>query len=634
MSNPWDLSRLASASPPSSSSTGDKRNLIPPDPPDPTPTLSLELFPVLSPTTSSKRLNRTRGSVLSTESSPFSHSNQTAQQPSVAGPSLTADTEMELEIVSGSVPSPRSETTVAGSVTDAHSNSTVNLTVLPPKTSSPLQTNKAISPTHLSTANSSNHHHSNATDTNRVSATLPPNPVTAEPNPASAPTQSGTQPKAHSFPTLVEKIRRFEDKSLKRLAPATTSATGRPTVLIPDEVFQKGAALHKDFIVCIFNGRPPPYSQIQSVLNHMWGKGTRLEIHNNPASRSLLVRITSDYLKEKILEKGYWYVGDSMFHTEQWTSTHSTKSPSFKSIQIWAHLTGIPLDLRHQDGLSLVAGLVGEPKETDDFTKNLVSLSLSHAKVEVDLTKALPDVVEFTRQSGEVVEVTVSYPWLPPTCSHCKEMGHIAKNCLLIPLPQKNPPIIPPSKTPSKTSTSKTPAKNPSKTPSVPYYRPKTIPIKVTGDATGVNSPGFTPLAPFADPLSPSLTVPPPTLPSTSSSPAELDPPLSLNNTVLASPPKFTSPSKPSRFTKIKTLATLSPITSPLTKQPSLNIPSPTYQPSLKRSRSDPSLSPPNSLSLLTSSLKPPIYPLTSNHFSLLAFLDSSQPTRESAPPS
>ena len=91
---------------------------------------------------------------------------------------------MELEIVSGSVPNPRSETTVVGSVTDAHSNSTVSLTVLPPKTSSPLQTNKAISPTHTSTANPSNHHHSNATDTNRVSATLPPNPVTAEPKPA------------------------------------------------------------------------------------------------------------------------------------------------------------------------------------------------------------------------------------------------------------------------------------------------------------------------------------------------------------------------------------------------------------------------------------------------------------------
>ena len=51
---------------------------------------------------------------------------------------------------------------------------------------------------------------------------------------------------------------------------------------------------------------------------------------------------------------------------------------------------GDPLDLRHTKWLSLVAGLVGEPKETDEFTRNLVSLTLLHVKVEVDLTKPLP----------------------------------------------------------------------------------------------------------------------------------------------------------------------------------------------------------------------------------------------------
>lgn len=61
-----------------------------------------------------------------------------------------------------------------------------------------------------------------------------------------------------------------------------------------------------------------------------------------------------------------------------------------------------------------MAGLIGDPKETDDFTKNLVSLTLSLVKVEVDLTKPLPSVVEFERESGEVVEVAVSYPWVPP----------------------------------------------------------------------------------------------------------------------------------------------------------------------------------------------------------------------------
>ena len=91
------------------------------------------------------------------------------------------------------------------------------------------------------------------------------------------------------------------------------------------------------------------------------------------------------------------------------------------------------MDLRYKEGLSLVAGLIGEPKETYEFTLNLLSLTLSLVKVKVQLSEPLPRVVEFVRQSGEVVEVQVDYPWVPPTCAHCKELGHISRNCLLLP---------------------------------------------------------------------------------------------------------------------------------------------------------------------------------------------------------
>lgn len=94
----------------------------------------------------------------------------------------------------------------------------------------------------------------------------------------------------------------------------------------------------------------------------MWGKGKRLEIHNNPINRYVLVRIQSDYLRHNILEKNIWYVGDSMFHTAQWSSDHSRNNPSLKAIKIWAHLTGVPLDLRYDESLSLVTCLVGEPR--------------------------------------------------------------------------------------------------------------------------------------------------------------------------------------------------------------------------------------------------------------------------------
>ena len=274
--------------------------------------------------------------------------------------------------------------------------------------------------------------------------------------------------------------------------------------------------MHKDFIVCYFNGRSPPFHQIQSVLNHMWGKGKRLEIHKNPLNHSAIVRITSDYQRQKILEKYIWYIGDSMFHTAQWAASHSSTTPILSSIKIWAHLTGVPLDLRHQQGLSLVAGLVGDPRETNDFTLNLVSLTLSHVKVEVDLTKQLPKVVEFSRQSGEVVEVQVDYPWLPATCSHCQELGHVVRNCL------KVPPAPVPTANKQKGKGLATPAKKPSEPSQTKHYvaKKQQVPASASKDASCSSTPkknstsksSFVPPTPtFLTPISVSKPVKDPT---------------------------------------------------------------------------------------------------------------------------
>ncbi|KAJ4881254.1 Uncharacterized protein Rs2_38309 [Raphanus sativus] len=239
------------------------------------------------------------------------------------------------------------------------------------------------------------------------------------------------------------KVKKTIDRSLSRLSPVSLSPEGVPRVIIPEEVYEQGAELHRDFVVCRFFGRLPAYTLIQNVLNYMWGKGKHLEIHMSPATNSVLVRLPNEFIRQKITQKAFWYVDTTMFHVSQWAAHADDYSPSLKRIQLWAHLIGVPFDLIHRQGLSHIAGQIGEPKETDDWTLNLTSISVAHVKVEVDASLPLPSVIEVGRQNGSFVEVSVEYPWVPPICSHCKEIGHILRNCPMLPPPPKN--VTPPA---------------------------------------------------------------------------------------------------------------------------------------------------------------------------------------------
>lgn len=87
--------------------------------------------------------------------------------------------------------------------------------------------------------------------------TLPANPtIPIIPTPPLNTTSSSAPhppaPPPVTNPTLADTLRLKGDKTFQRLAPVTISDTGRPRVLIPDSVFEKGAELHRDFIICYF----------------------------------------------------------------------------------------------------------------------------------------------------------------------------------------------------------------------------------------------------------------------------------------------------------------------------------------------------------------------------------------------
>ncbi|KAH0898116.1 hypothetical protein HID58_047684 [Brassica napus] len=184
---------------------------------------------------------------------------------------------------------------------------------------------------------------------------------------------------------------------------------------------------------CLLGNPKLLFLMLYSKGEQNFTKSVKLEIHLQPQKRPFLVRITNEFTRSKVLAKQLWYVGTSMFYVSEWGSPTASEIPEIVSIPLWAHLSGVSFDLRTNEGLSLAAGLVGEPIETDDYTKNLTDLNVAHVKVEADLTKPLPSSGELLRQNGDIIPISIEYPRTPPSCTHCLCIGHIRNDCIYAP---------------------------------------------------------------------------------------------------------------------------------------------------------------------------------------------------------
>lgn len=153
---------------------------------------------------------------------------------------------------------------------------------------------------------------------------------------------------------------------MKSVTTPIISANGVPRVKVHDAVFARGADVHKEFFVGYFLGKPPPVGLIQSVINHMWGRVKKIEVHVDYLARSMLVRVPNDYIRKKIMEKKYWHIDTSMFIIVPRTTSPLSVPLELVSLPLWAHVTDIPFYLRTQEGLCFVGDALGLPKEVDD----------------------------------------------------------------------------------------------------------------------------------------------------------------------------------------------------------------------------------------------------------------------------
>ncbi|KAG7552268.1 hypothetical protein ISN45_Aa06g028710 [Arabidopsis thaliana x Arabidopsis arenosa] len=161
-------------------------------------------------------------------------------------------------------------------------------------------------------------------------------------------------------------------------------------------------------------------------------RGGQAALHRN-VLRELSHELSSFWMNALSLEVTVFIGKEGWRMADTWRTSGDTwrsiPNPCHIAPPVWASINDIPFDLITPEGLSIICRPLGRAVDH----KPLTSIISAQVNVIVDLTKPLPNVLELEREDGQVLLLKVNYPWLPPLCSLCNEIGYKAALCPMTP---------------------------------------------------------------------------------------------------------------------------------------------------------------------------------------------------------
>ncbi|KAF8105157.1 hypothetical protein N665_0162s0036 [Sinapis alba] len=106
-----------------------------------------------------------------------------------------------------------------------------------------------------------------------------------------------------------------------------------------------------------------------------------------------------------------------------WEPEMIPAKPKLTAVPIWLELRDVPLQFFNEEGLDHIAGQVGHLRCLHPSTANKSNMEVTKVLTIIDPRKPLPEAVNARFESGEIMRIRVSSPWMPFICPHCKEVG-------------------------------------------------------------------------------------------------------------------------------------------------------------------------------------------------------------------
>ncbi|KAG7568329.1 Reverse transcriptase domain [Arabidopsis thaliana x Arabidopsis arenosa] len=223
-------------------------------------------------------------------------------------------------------------------------------------------------------------------------------------------------------------------KSLSKKGESFILPSGEACVKIPNAIIEKNLKSWESFIIGQFYADPPPQALIHTIVNGIWSRHFKDISVSKLEGNAFLFRIPNAQTRRRVLNQMLWQVEGQTMFVANWEPGMVPVKPELSSAPIWLELRNVPLQFFNDDGFERIAGLVGDPKFLHPDTANKTNLEVAKVFTVIDPRKPLPEAVNVQFDSGDIARVGVSSPWMPPICSHCKEVGHTLKRCRTAPV--------------------------------------------------------------------------------------------------------------------------------------------------------------------------------------------------------
>ncbi|MFQ6626167.1 hypothetical protein Gotur_004982 [Gossypium turneri] len=135
----------------------------------------------------------------------------------------------------------------------------------------------------------------------------------------------------------------------------------------------------------------------------------------------------------KVVTEGPWKIMDHFLTFQKWTPNFHIERAKVKSVAVWIHLLGLPLEYFHESILVSVGKLVGKPIKVDTNTALAMRGKFARIYVVVDFGKPLilrVRIENFTQQ--------IEYKGLHRICFLCGHVDHRINSYSMVPRVEVN----------------------------------------------------------------------------------------------------------------------------------------------------------------------------------------------------